>query len=560
MISTQEKTFYERLTIPLVLCSYTDGRIVTHLVSDGLCAFAGTEREKIMGDFVVDLYQRVHPEDHEVVKKASADFIKDHSVFDAVYRYRRSTVDEYIIIHAVARWQPMEDGSEMILICYNDMQNTKNGIDNLYKSVQEQTEDILFKDLVTGLPNMTALWQLANERIQYLRLCEKDPAVVYFNVIAMHSYNTHYGYEKGNELIRLIGQIIDSEFKDSLLGRGPDDHFVLLYEYNGEAELIEKVNAVNAKIRKEAYGAADGVRAGVYVIESDNDAVRGLDLARQALKDIGDDMSVSCSFYSMKMNDDFWKERYIVESFEEALDKNRIKVFYQGIVDTETKEIVILEALARWLDPVRGTISPGEFIPVLSRHHLLYKLDLYMTEQVCREFKLREDAGLPLIPVSVNFSAQDFDHVDVPSKLKDIVEKYGISPNDIIVEITEQDIAQGKEEFRLHVGKLRENGHRLWIDDFGSGYSSLNVISQYKFDRIKVDMDIIHHLDDNKGVNRRILRAVMGVCREMGIHTLSEGVETKEQADYLKGIGCEMLQGYYFYKPISLDECIYRMK
>ena len=100
---------------------------------------------------------------------------------------------------------------------------------------------------------------------------------------------------------------------------------------------------------------------------------------------------------------------------------------------------------------------------------------------------------------------------------------------------------------------IRENGHRLWIDDFGSGYSSLNVLNQYHVDRIKVDMDIIRHIDDNNGANRKILKALVGVCRELGMHTLSEGVETKEQQEFLSEIGCEMLQGFFFYKPMPLE-------
>ena len=115
------------------------------------------------------------------------------------------------------------------------------------------------------------------------------------------------------------------------------------------------------------------------------------------------------------------------------------------------------------------------------------------------------------------------------------------------------DVAKGAEGFRFQLERIRENGHRLWIDDFGSGYSSLNVLNQYHVDRIKVDMDIIRHMDDNNGANRKILKALVGVCRELGMHTLSEGVETKEQQEFLSEIGCGMLQGFYFYKPMPLE-------
>ena len=115
------------------------------------------------------------------------------------------------------------------------------------------------------------------------------------------------------------------------------------------------------------------------------------------------------------------------------------------------------------------------------------------------------------------------------------------------------DVAKGAEGFRFQLERIRENGHRLWIDDFGSGYSSLNVLNQYHVDRIKVDMDIIRHMDDNNGANRKILKALVGVCYELSMHTLSEGVETKEQQEFLSEIGCGMLQGFYFYKPMPLE-------
>ena len=264
--------------------------------------------------------------------------------------------------------------------------------------------------------------------------------------------------------------------------------------------------------------------------------------------------------YFMESDDLYWKEQYLLDRFKTALDEHWIKVYYQPIMRIRNGKLTILEALARWIDPVRGMISPNEFIYVLSRYHRLHLLDLYMAEEVCREFGVRRQAGLPLIPVSVNFSAQDFDYVDVPAKLKELVERYGLTPDDIIVEITEQDVAEGTQHFKESLQQIRENGFRLWIDDFGSGYSSLNVLSQYHVDRIKFDMDLVRHLDDNNGANRRILEAMVKVCRDLGIRTLAEGVETEAQLNFLKGIGCDLAQGYYFFKPDPLDVSIYKFQ
>ena len=196
----------------------------------------------------------------------------------------------------------------------------------------------------------------------------------------------------------------------------------------------------------------------------------------------------------------------------------------------------MLEALARWIDPVRGMISPNEFIYILSRYHRLHMLDMYMVEEVCREFGVRSEAGLPIGPVSVNISAQDFDYVDVPARLKEITEKYGLGPEKIIVEITEQDIAEGTDRFKEALKQIRANGFRLWIDD----------------------MELVRHLDDDNSTSRKILEAMIKVCKELGIGTLAEGVETESQLRFLEETGCDLAQGYYFYKPEPADVSIYK--
>jgi EAL domain-containing protein (putative c-di-GMP-specific phosphodiesterase class I) len=256
----------------------------------------------------------------------------------------------------------------------------------------------------------------------------------------------------------------------------------------------------------------------------------------------------------------YWRQRYIIEAFNLALANHWIKVYYQPIVRSDTKKPVKMEALARWIDPTRGTISPGEFIPVLSKYHLLYKLDLYMVEQVCKETRIRREIGLPMIPVTINFSAQDFDHADMVDALVRITARYGVSHDDIIIEITEQDIAQGTEHFLAQLHAIRNNGFKLWLDDFGSGYSSLNVFSQFDVDLVKFDLNLLRHLDDHNGINRTIMRTMVAMANELGIQTLAEGVEKTDQDDFVSAIGCELEQGYYFFRPEPLDDHIFKFR
>ena len=364
----------------------------------------------------------------------------------------------------------------------------------------------------------------------------------------------------------MIGRV----FQNSPVFRVGGDEFTVVLQnedFQNRAELSDQFyrdsDAISASAQNEWEQIRTAMGMAVFDPEIDqavSDTVRRADKMmyynKRGGKDAEDTERVST--YFMESDEIYWKERYILDSFKTALEQHWIKVFYQPIMRIKSGKLSVLEALARWIDPVRGMISPNEFIYILSRYHRLHMLDMYMVEEVCREFGVRGEAGLPLGPVSVNISAQDFDYVDVPARLKEMTEKYGLDPDNIIVEITEQDIAEGTEHFKDALKQIRANGFRLWIDDFGSGYSSLNVLSQYDVDRIKFDMELVRHLDDNNGANRHILEAMVRVCRELGIGTLAEGVETEAQLHFLEEIECDMAQGYYFYKPEPADVSIYK--
>ena len=420
----------------------------------------------------------------------------------------------------------------------------------VYERLQK---DQYYNDSVTGIPNMIFVRQFADERVNMLRTSQAQPAMFYFDIRSMVSYNTEYGYTKGDDLLRLTARTLCAAFPGALVGRGEGDHFIVIDKY--DERIDQKVRQINETIKKEAYGRSTGIQCAVVMMDNMTVA-EGAQYARNTLKKIGDDLNVVCRHYSSEDDSENQISQYIIQHFDEAMQNGWIRVFYQPILETSTKEIANLEALARWIDPVRGIISPGQFIPVLSRYHLLHRLDLYMVEQICREFRLREEGGLSEIPVSVNFSARDFDYADIAGVLNRTAAQYAVPENMIIVEITEQDLALATDSFREQLLRIHESGYRLWLDDFGSGYSSLNVFGQYHIDRIKFDMELVRHLDDSSGANRIIMESITEMCRRMGIHTLAEGIETEEQYQFLRGIGCEMVQGFLFFRPEPLEKII----
>lgn len=242
---------------------------------------------------------------------------------------------------------------------------------------------------------------------------------------------------------------------------------------------------------------------------------------------------------------------YIIEHMYDALKNGWIKAYFQPLVRTLTEEVCGAETLARWEDPVYGTISPALFIPIYEKTNEIYKIDLLMVEEACKALKYRMENGLHVYPLSVNFSRLDFIKIDVVSNVKKIVEKYNIDPALIDIEITESVLSFEGEDFKKIIQRFHDNGHKVWMDDFGSGYSSLNVLNDYDFDLLKIDMKFISNKSQRSQI---ILRSIIDMAKNIGIVTLAEGVETKEDVELLKQFGCEVLQGYYYSRPQSNED------
>ena len=244
-------------------------------------------------------------------------------------------------------------------------------------------------------------------------------------------------------------------------------------------------------------------------------------------------------------------DQYIADNLQSAVLENCIRPFYQPVIRTISRKLCGFEALARWIDPVRGMIRPDQFIPVLEKNRTVHLLDECIIRQVCARLRAVLDAGEIPIPVSVNLSRLDFFLCDVFEMVDGIATHYQLPHDYLRVEITESTMADDEKLLRKVVDRFRSAGYQVWMDDFGSGYSSLNSLKDFSFDELKLDM---HFLSSFNLRSRRILTSVIHMAKEIGIHTLAEGVETEEQFSYLRNIGCEKVQGYYFGRPMPYDE------
>ncbi len=548
----------EAMPLPLAYYQRSGDAIVATLVSDGLCQMMGEDREKLTDLLSNGLLERVHPDDAGRLARIIREFAARLCGYDVIYRSRYGTDGDYHYIHSIGSFQPTPDGTDLALFVYTDISESQSESAMLVENYALFQKDHFYNDSVTGLPNVNFLHEFGDEKADKLRGNGKAVALIYFDVRGLRSYNNQYGYARGDELLRLIADVLKAEFPSALVVRGTDDHFIVITEYLDARRLSERIDSINAKIKAGAYGNTTGIQAGICLFDTAMHATDALEYARHALKQIGNDLNVVHAIYTPETDEQYWNQRYIVETFDNALRQEWIKIYYQAIMRVGTGRAAALEALARWVDPERGIISPGVFIPVLEKYHLLHRLDLYMVEQFLRELPERRRVGLPIIPVSVNFSAQDFDHADIVGALNEKFERHQVGKENIIIEITEQDIATGTDRFRQQLHDLRRNGYRLWIDDFGSGYSSLSVLSQFDVDVIKIDLEFLRRLDEHDGANRHIIRAIVDMAKKLGIRTLVEGMETEAHLAFLKEAGCEFAQGFLYFKPESLASIAYK--
>ena len=405
-------------------------------------------------------------------------------------------------------------------------------------------------DSLTGLANLSHFMEEAAALMQE-QADSGRVAFVFFDVDNFKSFNQKYGFQNGNEFLKGIAELIGEAFPGRLAARLTDDHFAVMDYKEG---LDGRVNTVLDGVKNLRRSINAELKAGVYVPDSAiYNIALVMDRARMACESIKRAYDQNLRYYDWSLEQSLRLKNHVISDFHTALENKYIKVFYQPEVRTLTRQICGYEALARWQDPVYGMLSPAVFIEVLESVHLIHLLDLYVIREVCRLLGGMLKDGKNPLAVSVNLSRIDFQSADMFEEIEKIRDEYGVPSRLLNIEVTESALDAEAELLRSQIDRFRENGYEVWMDDFGSGYSTLNNLKDYHFDVLKIDMNFLRDFG-KKPQTRVILAMVVDLAKELGMHTLAEGVETKEQYQFLRTIGCEKLQGYLFSKPLPLNE------
>lgn len=419
----------------------------------------------------------------------------------------------------------------------------------------EQAHDILLKlsisDEVTGVANMNYFRGQAFELMNKPGIIPSDYIYLYFDIENFKMINQKYGFWEGNTFLKGFAEFLGKTFKDSIIAHFSNDNFVVL---SRDEKIKEKIVDICKKLTEYHYDIKLGLKVGAYKPETKEVLpLIACDHARYACNSIKKYYNLTYCLYDTNMSLRFQKKQHIINNFDEAIKNEYIKVFYQPVVNAATGNLCGLEALARWQDPQFGFLSPADFIETLEEYHLIHRLDMFVVERVCRDINDAKKKGRKIIPTSLNFSRLDFDSLNLAQEVADCLEKYNIDKTEIHIEVTESTLSENDVKLKEELKSFRSHGYALWLDDFGSGYSGLNVLKEYDFDLIKIDMKFLSNFDVNEK-SRQILKNVINLAKDLGMQTLTEGVETKEQYDFLRDNGCEKLQGYLFSKPVARDE------
>ena len=384
---------------------------------------------------------------------------------------------------------------------------------------------------------------------------------VALNINHFHLLNELYGWDYGDHVLGAIGNKVRELMAENggIAGRMDADSFLLYYPSGADYEVLREMLGKGLLEGKATNSKKVKVRIGIYPeVDRSVKIERRFDRAKQAADTVRTSYTKFVAYYNNDLREKELMEESLIESLDAAVAERQFEIFYQPKYDITGEKPVLCsaEALVRWRHPEYGMVSPGVFIPLFEEKGLIQKVDRYVWEDAARQIRLwKEKFGLT-IPVSVNVSRIDVYAPDFVSNFKRLVAENGLTPEHYYLEITESAYTEDSEQLLAVVGELRAEGFMVEMDDFGSGYSSLNMISTLPIDAIKLDMNFIRnmHLKESESRNNRIVELMIDIAHYLGVPVVAEGVETQDQVELLRRMGCHIVQGYYFSKPVTAKE------
>lgn len=431
--------------------------------------------------------------------------------------------------------------------------------------------NLAYIDPFTGLGNY---YYFCKEGSKFIQNNTATKYILILDIEKFRAFNSYYGHDTGRELIIQLAKRLVQILKDynNIICRFSNDIFAILIE------TIENLNNIadnlfnslrHIEVNGEIYNIYPII--GIYKIKNDENILLAIDKAMTAHDEIIGDYNKKYNMYSEKTETVILEEQKIEEIMEEALENGEFKVFYQPKVDLKTNKITSCEALVRWFRGDR-VISPNKFIPLFEKNRFIIKLDKYIFQKACEDIQyinklLKEKDCLKncnhknnsnepfnnnyFITASINISKEHFAYDNFIQEYYDMIKRTNIPRELIELEITESASVYKGIDLKQITNDMKQKGFTIALDDFGTGYSSLNMLQDLNIDVLKIDKSFIDRIDESN-----LVKYIIDMAKDFNIKTVAEGVETKEQVDILKNMGCDMAQGYYYAKPLSRDDFV----
>ncbi len=415
-------------------------------------------------------------------------------------------------------------------------------------------------DALTGLANQAYFREFIRRTLGYARRYQQRLALLSINLDHFERVNENLGHAVGDQLLASVGQRVRACVRGSdIVARlGGDDFAVLLTSVSGR----EGATLVARKI-EESIARPHEVSSGeVYVTpsigvamfpddgETPDALLRSADVALHRVKDEGRGRH---QFYSPEMKAGSLEGMRLEVLLRDALERGEFVLYYQPQVDVEKRALIGCEALLRWIHPEHGMISPADFIPLAEENGQIVSIGEWVLREACAQKRAWERAGLGDFPVAVNVSRRQFRGADFERQVEAILRETGLAPDHLEIEITENALMDDVQQTLASLRSLRRMGIGLAIDDFGTGYSSLSVLGQFPANRLKIDQAFVRDIA-RESRRAAITRAVLAVASELALDVVAEGVETREERDFLSELGCTRMQGYMFGRPVPASE------
>lgn len=425
-----------------------------------------------------------------------------------------------------------------------------------YKREQKEKEKA-YKDNVADVSSMQKF------RIDVEPILNSDLKLNYFilsvDIEQFKIVNDLYGYKEGDKVISYLGSVLKNALdQESYITRSNADCFVVMKKAGGFEEIASYLKNVFKKVEKDIlkYDAEYKLilKAGVYEIVEDDFLLSSMiDKANIAKVNVIVGHESVYALYSEEMRQTAIEEKKMENDMERALETGQFKVYLQPQVDLKTRKIVSAEALVRWKDPERGMISPVKFIPLFEKNGFICKLDYYVWEEAIKTLAKWRDNNQIMVPISINLSSADIRKKGMLEKTIKLLDKYDIDPKWVKAELTESLCLENDKLVMEKMALLKGKGIKIAIDDFGSGYSSLHMLKEMPIDILKIDKSFLTYERKMQEKDEILIRDVIELGKHLRMVIITEGVENLEQSDFLEDVGCDIVQGYYYGRPMPIE-------